>query len=80
MPGSQLSAYSNRPGSRFKAKQPSYMDDIGEIGEEEEVIIKLVMKKKEKVEALKAQMREAFMRKIGMNAGGSSRSLDKKPS
>ena len=54
MPGSQLSAYSNRPGSRFKAKQASYMDDIGEIGEEEEVIIKLVMKKKEKVEALKA--------------------------
>lgn len=30
------------------------MDNIGEIGEEEEVIIKLVMKKKEKVEALKA--------------------------
>ena len=75
-----MSVYSNRPGSRFKAKQPDYMEDVGEIDDEVEDIIKLVIKKKEKVDALKAKMREAFMRKIGMSGGASSRSLDKKPS
>lgn len=49
VPGSQLSVYSNRPSSRFK-QDTSHLDNIGEIGEEEEAIINIVIKKKEKSE------------------------------